>query len=55
MVDESYAQPITAPQTKKKKKNNIIISKIINKRINGNLYINIIREKNLQRLWKTFC
>lgn len=39
----------TTAQTRKKEKNNIIASKIINQGVSADLYIYIIGEKNPQR------
>lgn len=47
--DGFWADPTTTAQTKKKKKDNAIASKIIKQGINGNFYINIIRKKNSQK------
>ena len=55
VVDESRADPITTAQTRRKEKDNAVASKIIEQEVNGNFYINIIREKNSQRSWKTLC
>lgn len=52
-MDGSWADPTTATQTRKKERNNSIVFKIIKQRVNGNLYINIIWEKNPQRSWET--
>lgn len=47
MVDGSYMELTTAAQTRKKERNNTVAFKIIKQRVSGNLYINIIEEKNL--------
>ena len=49
VVDRSYTNPITTPQIQKKEKDNTSASKIIKQRAKADLYINIIRKKNLQR------
>lgn len=49
VVDGFFADPTTATQTRKKEKDNAITSKIIKQRVNGDLYINIIGERNSQK------
>ena len=46
IINEIRPEPTTAPQTRKKNKNNAITSKIIKQGVNSDLYINIIRERN---------
>ena len=53
VVDRSRADPTTAAQTRRKEKYNVVASKIIKQGVNGDLYINIIRVRNLQRSWQT--
>lgn len=55
VINRSRAKLTIIPQIKKKDKNNVITAKIIKQRVNTDLYINIIREKNLQRFWKMLC
>ena len=52
IVDGSRANPTTATQTRRKEKDNTVTSKIINQGVNGDLYINIIGERNPQRSWE---
>lgn len=52
VVNGSWADLTITAQTKKKEKDNAVASKIIKKGVNGDLYINIIGEKNLQKFWK---
>ena len=47
IVNGSRADLTITAQTKKKEKDNAVASKIIKKGINGDLYINIIGERNL--------
>ena len=53
VVDGSRAEPTTAPQIRKKDKDNAIATKIIKQGVSTDLYINIIGERNPQRSWET--
>ena len=55
LVNRSQTDPITAAQTRRKEKNNAVASKIIKPEVNGDLYINIIGERNPQRSWEILC
>ena len=46
VVDGLQADPITTAQTKKKEKDNAVVSKIIKQEVNIDLYISIIEERN---------
>ena len=55
VINGLRTKPTTAPQIKKKDKNNVIATKIIKQGVSTDLYINIIGKKNPQRSWKTLC
>lgn len=52
VVDGSRVEPTTAPQIRKKDKDNAIATKIIKQGVSTDLYINIIGERNPQRSWE---
>ena len=45
IIDRSRPEPATATQTRKRDKDNAIFSKTIKQKINSDLYINIIGER----------
>ena len=55
IIDRLRAKPTTAPQIRKKDKDNAITTKIIKQGVSMDLYINIIEERNPQRSWETLC
>lgn len=46
VVNGLRPEPTTAPQTRKKEKNNAVASKMIKQGVSTDLYINTIRKKN---------
>lgn len=53
IIDITRLKPTTTAQTKRKEKDNTITSKIIKKKLNSNLYTNIIGEQDPNQSWKS--